>query len=548
MFRAKRSLFFIAVLAITAASVAQAIEVPVVWFEEDFENPEGATGTRLRSFPNWIGGSGPENRIQDFGGDRAVRLKGRSGTGKTSDAGNAVNWVAQSAGNFQILRFTLQSQLDQQSNVGNHLYITLNDSSGNEMGTWYGWSHNLSPRVANEIPLPPYKPVSITDGAVHEFAITYDPTAGTMEWWHDDVWQWSKDIGAGKASERVWVEDKSRDANDYVWLDDIVVGTVLPEMVWDGGADKWAADNWNDGQFPKTGMDMIIDDGAGDSDVTVDADFNSALSLSIGETNTAVVRVNPGVTLTVDNQVTVGAKGTIGGGGTIVGSLVVAGTVSPGPGNSVGTITVEGNLAMAAGPSYDFEVDLDGADVISDLIDVNGVLTLPSGDTPADTITINISDLSAGGVGAIADGELTLFTFDEFGNEPSRIADLVSNGVVDDADLNFLLSTLGDAGGPADIAPEGAPDGIVDQADLDRLLEDFGWTFGGGPLGDVIIIGDVPAGWVSAGKPTYQGTRVFLSGVDTGAGLAAVPEPGTTVLLLLGVLGILPMLRRRMRG
>ncbi|MHC4177211.1 MAG: hypothetical protein ACYSWU_06880, partial [Planctomycetota bacterium] len=77
MFCGKRSLLLIAFFVAAAASVAQAVEVPVVWFEDDFESYE--PGTRLRlGPPNWTGGSGPENLILPFGGDQAVRLKGTS--------------------------------------------------------------------------------------------------------------------------------------------------------------------------------------------------------------------------------------------------------------------------------------------------------------------------------------------------------------------------------------------------------------------------------------------------------------------------------------
>jgi hypothetical protein len=211
-----------AYLVATAVPVAQAIDVPVIWFEDGFEDyPDN---TRLRqATPNWMGGTGPENRILTFGGDQAVRLKGSSGNTNNSDATNTTSWADQSAGKFQILTFTLQSDLSQQNaDLGNHLTIQLNDDAGAEMGRWYGWSRAVTPRVGGTIG----DSVDITDGAVHDFAITYDPATGDMQWLHNGAVQWTNNVGAGRASERVWVQDVNRDANDYVWLDDVVAGTV----------------------------------------------------------------------------------------------------------------------------------------------------------------------------------------------------------------------------------------------------------------------------------------------------------------------------------
>ena len=200
-------------LLVLTASVVQA-----AWFSDDFESY--APNTRLRlAAPNWMGGTGPENYIQPWGGGQAVRLKGNSGSGASSDATNTTSWAAQSAGQFQILTFTLQSDLANQGNVGNHLTVMLNDEFGAEMGRWYGWSSAVTPRYDGVIG----PAVDITDGALHNFAITYDPATGDAEWLHNGALQWSYNIGAGKASERVWVQDVARGANDYVWLDDIVV-------------------------------------------------------------------------------------------------------------------------------------------------------------------------------------------------------------------------------------------------------------------------------------------------------------------------------------
>jgi len=216
-----KRLILVGILAALLAAPAMALEI---WFEDDFE--AYADGTRLRlCAPKWMGGTGPENYVyNDPQGDNAVRLKGNSGTGAASDATNTVSVANLSAGKMQLLRFTLQSDLAYQGNVGNHLTVMLNNEFGNEMGRWYGWSSAVTPRYDGVIG----SAVDITDGAIHTFEILYDPATGDAQWLHNGGLQWTYNIGAGQACERVWVQDVARGANDYVWLDDVVIGTPEP--------------------------------------------------------------------------------------------------------------------------------------------------------------------------------------------------------------------------------------------------------------------------------------------------------------------------------
>ena len=66
--------------------------------------------------------------------------------------------------------------------------------------------------------------------------------------------------------------------------------------------------------------------------------------------------------------------GTLGGSGTVGGTAITGGTVAPG--NSIGTLTVNGALNLGAGSIYAVEVDAAGN---SDLIDVTGTVTLGGG-------------------------------------------------------------------------------------------------------------------------------------------------------------------------
>jgi len=68
------------------------------------------------------------------------------------------------------------------------------------------------------------------------------------------------------------------------------------------------------------------------------------------------------------------------------------------PGNSPGTLTVEGKMVLVDGAIYDWQCSAEGMDII----DVNGALVLP------DLMTISLTDLEGN---ALPD-EIILFTFD----------------------------------------------------------------------------------------------------------------------------------------
>jgi autotransporter-associated beta strand protein len=70
----------------------------------------------------------------------------------------------------------------------------------------------------------------------------------------------------------------------------------------------------------------------------------------------------------IASDVTVGSGGNLGGSGTIFGTVVNNGIISPG--NSIGTITINGAYTQAAGSSYQVEVNAAGQ---SDRINVTGV-------------------------------------------------------------------------------------------------------------------------------------------------------------------------------
>ena len=89
---------------------------------------------------------------------------------------------------------------------------------------------------------------------------------------------------------------------------------------------------------------------------------------------TAVLAGTLAVNGSVAGNVAVGAAGTLGGNGTIAGNVVNAGILAPG--NSIGTLTVNGNYTQAAGSTYQVEANAAGQ---ADRINVGGAAAIQGG-------------------------------------------------------------------------------------------------------------------------------------------------------------------------
>ena len=259
----------VAILAFVVTPAMAQPDIGVFCFEDDFEAYNHWTRLRQCS-PVWGYGKGPENRIvkPSINGTAAVRLKGNSGNRQTSYATNITNFAGCMGGKLQIFTFTLQSDLDNQNNVGNHFTVQLNESGGGELARFYGWSSTIAGRVGGFVT----PPVDITDGAVHNFAIVYDPASGLCEWYHNGGVLGSKTLATGYAAERVYVQDVARGANDYIFLDNVVCGTppiVLPlDILPEDDPNLFTVNMQSKGRLP---MSILESDDAAGRDIDVNS-------------------------------------------------------------------------------------------------------------------------------------------------------------------------------------------------------------------------------------------------------------------------------------
>ncbi|MBE0621831.1 MAG: autotransporter-associated beta strand repeat-containing protein [Burkholderiales bacterium] len=150
------------------------------------------------------------------------------------------------------------------------------------------------------------------------------------------------------------------------------------------------------------------------------------LTLSGTNTYTGATAVNAGtlaVNGSIDSPVTVNSGGVLGGSGTINNTVTTASGGVFAPGNSIGTITVNGSLAFSAGSIYRVEVDAAGN---ADRINVTG--------TPGTaTIDGGTVDVQAGAGTYQANTQYTIL--DAAGGVTGTFADVTSN-------LAFLTPAL----------------------------------------------------------------------------------------------------------
>jgi outer membrane autotransporter protein len=114
-----------------------------------------------------------------------------------------------------------------------------------------------------------------------------------------------------------------------------------------------------------TGTGGLTKQGLGTINLTGTNTYTGPTSVMAG-----ILAVNGSLT----SNVTVGAAGTLGGNGTITGLVTNNGIIAPG--NSIGTLTINGNLVQNAGSIYQVQVNPAGQ---SDRINTSGTATINGG-------------------------------------------------------------------------------------------------------------------------------------------------------------------------
>lgn len=149
-----------------------------------------------------------------------------------------------------------------------------------------------------------------------------------------------------------------------------------------GGLKVWEGDAWDDWRNDIGGPGVLSKSGAGWLRLSGDNAFGGLKVkqgvLELTGDNRYPAQVEGG-TLLVNGSLTsaslpVRAQGELAGSGRIVGDVLMQGRVSPG--NSIGTLSVQGDYVQAAGSSYLVELASDGR---ADRIEVSGKATIEGG-------------------------------------------------------------------------------------------------------------------------------------------------------------------------
>ncbi|MGI9428317.1 MAG: hypothetical protein ACR2NM_06645 [Bythopirellula sp.] len=265
--------------------------------------------------------------------------------------------------------------------------------------------------------------------------------------------------------------------------------------------------------------------------------FNNALNL-----NSHTLTKSGDGTLTINNVLNAGGGAIVGLGGTIAGSGVVGGSLSNqsamvSPGNSPGTLTVEGNYTQCAGAILAIEVAGTGPGVGHDQLDVHGSATLDG------TLDITTAPGYTPGVGAtpgvVGDSFIILTADSRTGTFSSvngrhagggRFFDVTYNAA--NVTLGAFQAAVGDADGDKD----------VDITDFNTLSGNFDPNGEAGPHdwtdADFDLDGDVDI-------TDFNGlSQNFAPNGYAGNG-GQVPEPAGIVTLVIGFLTLIGIIRRR---
>lgn len=162
-------------------------------------------------------------------------------------------------------------------------------------------------------------------------------------------------------------------ANTYAGGTDIAGGTVMASF-----ANLGSGDIRNDGALVLAQESDVVDGRVIDGFGTLTKQGNGRVVLNGGGAMSGATRVQAGALIIngafANSAVTVGASATLGGNGTVGATTVQSGGAIA-PGNSVGTLHINGNYEQQADSTYIVEIGGGGADRIT----VDGTATLDDG-------------------------------------------------------------------------------------------------------------------------------------------------------------------------
>jgi len=144
-----------------------------------------------------------------------------------------------------------------------------------------------------------------------------------------------------------------------------------------------------------SGVGTLTKDGSGEVVLSGSNSYTGATTVSNGS-----LVVNGSVAntaLTVQTGALLGGSGSIGSAGGALVAIQSGGSLAPG--NSPGMLTINGNLTLSLGSSYDYEVESGTA--MADSVDVNGVLTM-------DRTTLSMTNLGT----YMGNQKFTLFAYE----------------------------------------------------------------------------------------------------------------------------------------